>query len=72
MFENARRLTDTVGGDVVAAGGKAVPPIAVTGLSAGGVSLQDWVYILTLVYLVLQIAYLVWKFWRRSRNAGDE
>ena len=35
MFENARRLTDTVGGDVVAAGGKAVPPIAVTGLSAG-------------------------------------
>ena len=39
---------------------------------SGGVSLQDWVYILTLVYLVLQIAYLVWKFWRRSRNAGDE
>ncbi|WNL63510.1 holin [Aeromonas phage phiA014L] len=33
----------------------AAPPVAVTGLAIAGVSLQDWVYIMTLVYLVVLI-----------------
>lgn len=34
----------------------AAPPVAVTGLTLMGVSLQDWVYIVTLIYLFLLIA----------------
>lgn len=33
----------------------AAPPVAVTGLTLIGISLQDWVYIMTLVYLVILI-----------------
>lgn len=33
----------------------AAPPVAVTGLTLMGISLQDWVYIMTLVYLVILI-----------------
>lgn len=31
------------------------PPVIVSGLTVCGVGLQDWVYILTIVYLVFQI-----------------
>jgi hypothetical protein len=46
---------------------KASPPVAVIGLALGGITLQDWVFILTLIYLVLQITWLVWsKFLRKA------
>jgi hypothetical protein len=46
---------------------KASPPVAVVGLALGGITLQDWVFILTLIYLVLQITWLVWsKFLRKA------
>lgn len=38
---------------------KAAPPFTVAGLALCGVPLQDWVFILTLVYLALQIGYFV-------------
>lgn len=38
---------------------KASPPIAVSGLTFSGVTLQDWVYIATLVYLAFQIYVIV-------------
>ncbi|QDH46277.1 putative holin [Aeromonas phage LAh2] len=34
----------------------AAPPAVVTGITLMGVSLQDWVYIATLFYLVILIA----------------
>ena len=34
---------------------RGAPPITVAGLSLGGVQLQDWVYILTIIWLVFQI-----------------
>lgn len=39
---------------------KAAPPVTVVGLSLAGVSLQDWVLIITLIYTVLTW----WKGWR--------
>ena len=43
-------LVDKAGEAVLAA-----PPVAVTGLTLMGISLQDWVYITTLIYLVILI-----------------
>lgn len=50
---------------------KSIPPVAVGGLSAAGVSLEDWVLIVTLFYLALQIAYLVYKFVRERRAEAE-
>lgn len=41
---------------------KVTPPVTVTGMSLAGVHLQDWVYILTIVYLLCQIGVLVYNF----------
>lgn len=65
MFESHRQLTESVGSDMLAAGAKASPPVAVTALSAFGIGLQDWVFIATLVYIAVQLAHLIWR-WRRG------
>jgi hypothetical protein len=50
--------------DVIAETLKAAPPVAVAGLSVAGVALSDIVLIATLVYLALQIGYLVHRWGR--------
>jgi len=51
--------------EVIAESLRASPPVAaVATMTAGGVSLQDWVLITTLVYIVLQIAYLLFRWLR--------
>ncbi len=45
--------------EIVTATAKAAPPLAVSGLTISGVTLQDWVYIATLVYLAFQIFVIV-------------
>lgn len=40
---------------------KAAPPVAVTMSSITGLGLQQWVYIVTIIYTVLQILLLVRK-----------
>ena len=51
---------------------KAAPAVGITGLTLGGISLPDLVVVLTLVLIVLQIAFLirdkVYKPWKDSRN----
>lgn len=43
---------------------KVTPPAVVTGASyVVGMSLQDWVYALTILYTVLMIAQHVWDKW---------
>lgn len=54
-----------------AAAAKLTPPAAVVAASAAGWSLQDWMYIATIGYIVLQAAYLVWKWRRERRGRGD-
>ena len=38
---------------------KATPPVAITGLMLGGVSLAEWLVIVTLIYTVLQCVFLL-------------
>lgn len=44
---------------------KAIPPVSVTTLSLLGVPLSDVVYLLTIIYLTLQIAWLAHKMLKR-------
>lgn len=57
---------------VGAAVAKAAPPVGVTGAHMMGVPVSDLVLWLTLVYLVLQISYLCWKWWRDRRLADQQ
>jgi hypothetical protein len=44
---------------------RATPPVAAVGvMTVGGLSLSDWVMIATLIYIVLQIAYLLFRWTR--------
>ncbi|QZI86144.1 hypothetical protein PODOV006v2_p0050 [Vibrio phage 15E36.1] len=43
---------------------KAAPPVTVTGLTFYGVALPDVVAILTIVYLVVHIGYIVTKWFK--------
>lgn len=52
--------------EIVTEAAKAAPPVAVTATAmAGGLSLNNVIGAATLIYIVLQAGYLVWK-WRRD------
>lgn len=51
---------------------KGVPPITVAGLTFAGVQLQDWVYILTLIWLVVQIFVTTFRFVAERKRAGKK
>lgn len=52
---------------------KSSPPVVVTGLSLGGVSLNEWVMIATLAYTLLQAFFLIrdklYRPWKEKRDA---
>jgi hypothetical protein len=50
---------------------KSAPPVAVTGAMIAGMSISDWVAILTGLYVLLQIALLLRKEWREKRGEGE-
>lgn len=60
-----------VGEYAVTQAAKAAPTLAVTGLSLGGIPLQEWVYILTIVYTILQIGYFVYGLWKKAKKNGS-
>lgn len=47
---------------------KSAPPVAVTGAMLAGITLSDWVTILTLAYLALQIGLLVPRYWQHLQR----
>lgn len=52
--------------EIVTEAAKAAPPVAVTATAvAGGLNLNNVVAIATVLYIVLQAGYLIWK-WRRD------
>jgi hypothetical protein len=55
-------------GEVYSALTKPAPPVAVTALSFAGVGLQDWVYILTAIYTLVQLALVAPKLVRAVRS----
>ena len=51
--------------DMLAEGAKAAPPVVVTTASiASDWTMNHTVYALTIVYLLLQIGWLVWRWYR--------
>ena len=51
---------------------KATPSIAVGTMTLFGVPLADWVLILTLVYTVMQIFFLLRDKWWKRRDRKDQ
>lgn len=60
------------GETAAAAGAKLALPASVTSLTLGGVHLQDWVLLLTLLYTLLMIAEKLWKWIRQWRRRNDD
>ena len=50
---------------------RAAPAVTVTGLSLFGVSLSEWVFLLTIVYTLLQMFFLIRDKWYYQRKADD-
>lgn len=48
-----------------------VPGLAVSGVSILGVNLQTAVYVLTIIYLLLQIGRFLWKWLEEWREKDD-
>ncbi|MFZ6772322.1 hypothetical protein ACO0LB_06345 [Undibacterium sp. SXout7W] len=58
---------------------KAIPPIAISAITFLGVPLNEWVFILTIIYTVLQITFFVrdrmlkpWLHRRANQNANAQ
>ena len=60
--------TATMKNDVQMEAVKGAPPAAVAALSMMGISLSDIVLLATLIYIVLQMAFLLYR-WHRMRSA---
>ena len=52
--------------DTVEKAAPGVPPVVLTGLTVAGVSLQDWVYLLTIVYLIVMIVKSIVGVFKRN------
>lgn len=57
--------------DTVEKAAPGVPPVLVTGLTVAGVGLQDWVYILTIVYLIVMIGKGIKQLFWREKNGTE-
>ena len=52
---------------------KAAPPVAITtAVTVGGLTLNEWVAIATLLYIVLQSGWLVWKWYHAIKDKNNE
>lgn len=56
---------------IVDGGLRAAPPVTVSAASFMGLGLEDWMYIATITYTVLQGSFLVYK-WRRAHKKDKE
>ena len=54
--------------EIVTEGLKAIPTVTVGGLTLFGVVLSDWVMILTIVYTLAQLVFLLRDKWWRQRK----
>jgi uncharacterized membrane protein len=58
--------------DVLTEAVKAAPPIAITTAAVGGLTLNEWVALATLLYIVLQSGWLVWKWYHAIKDKKNE
>ena len=54
--------------DVKDEAARLIPPASISAMSCMGVALSEWVYILTIIYLLVQIFWLVYKIYRHCRK----
>lgn len=58
--------------DLAEAGIKSAPPLAISAaITVGGVTLQEWVLLATLIYTVMQAVALIFKFIRFIRKGAN-
>lgn len=63
----------TTGNELAGEITKASPPVTVAGLSLAGVSLNEWVLILTLLYTLMQMGWFIYsKLIRKDNRNGSE
>ena len=48
----------------------ATPPAGVVAASVIGVSIQDWVLWLNLLYILLAVSWKLWSIYKESRNGS--
>jgi len=59
--------------DVLSEAAKAAPPVAITtAVTIGGLTLNEWVAIATLLYVVLQSGWLIWKWYHAIKERKDK
>jgi hypothetical protein len=58
--------------DVAAEALKATPPVTVASATLAGVSLNDVVLLATLIYIVLQASFLLYRWWRMHTGQGGD
>jgi hypothetical protein len=58
--------------DIATEAAKASPPVAVAGATIAGVSVNDLVLWVTLIYLVLQIGFLLYRWGRMHFRGGSD
>lgn len=58
--------------DVSAEALKATPPLAVSGAVLGGVHVHELIAWATLAYIVVQIGFLLFRWWRLANNQKDD
>ena len=58
--------------DIAAEAAKATPPVTVAGATLAGVTVHDLILWATLIYLVLQIAFLLYRWGRLHFGKKDE
>lgn len=56
--------------EVMHEGAKSAPPLAIVAGTLGGLSLNEWVMIATLIYIGLQAAWLIYK-WYKAATTKD-
>ncbi|NVZ61244.1 hypothetical protein [Pseudomonas gingeri] len=54
--------------DIALEAAKAAPPVAVSGAMLLGMSPNDWIAALTVLYLLLQIGLLLPRYWSQFRD----
>lgn len=62
--------------EVASASLKIAPPLTVSGLTVVGVTMQDWVYIGTLIYLAFQIFVIIrdkiYREWHSPKSKKEQ
>lgn len=58
--------------DLVSEAAKAAPPVTVAGATIAGMQINDLILWATLVYLILQIAFLLYRWHKMHKNGEDQ